>query len=68
MTMRSFCDNCDRDISDDDNTVSVYLEANLRVREHGQHPLHGKRLDYCITCAKQLLPEIWKCLETATET
>jgi hypothetical protein len=66
MTMRSFCDNCDRDISDDDNTVHVRIEANMRTLTQGRHPLQGRQLDYCLTCAKQLLPEIWKCLETQT--
>lgn len=64
--MRSFCDACDRDISNDDNAVYVRLEANLLAVTQGRHPLHGKQLDYCITCAKRLLPEIWKCLETQT--
>jgi hypothetical protein len=67
MTMRSFCDSCDRDISDDDNTVCVRLEASMRAVAQGRFPLKGKELDYCITCAKRLLPEIWKCLEVQTE-
>jgi len=60
MTTRSFCNGCDRDISDDDNTVCVCLEAGMRAMMQGRHPLPSKRLDYCLTCAKQLLTaEAW---------
>jgi hypothetical protein len=64
MTMRIFCNSCDRDLSDDDNTVHVRIEANMLALTQGRHPLQGKDLDYCITCAKRLLAtEVWKCLE-----
>jgi hypothetical protein len=63
MAMRVFCDNCDRDISDDDNTVVIRLDANMLAVRDGRDPLHAKHLDYCITCAKLLLPDVWSKLE-----
>jgi hypothetical protein len=63
MAMRVFCDSCDRDISDDDNTVVIRLDANMLALRDGRRPLHAKQVDYCITCAKLLMPDVWSKLE-----
>ena len=60
MTTRSFCNGCDRDISNDDNMLCICLEASINAMMQGKTPLPGKRLDYCLTCAKQLLTaDVW---------
>jgi hypothetical protein len=64
LTMRIYCDNCDRDISDDGNRVHVRLESNLAgfLEPRGHRPLIGKDLDYCVECAKLHLAPAWELL------
>lgn len=67
MTRRLFCDNCDRDISNDDNTVQIRLESNLAAMLERRKPLKSHQIDYCIECAKLRMPEVWHKLAAEEE-
>jgi hypothetical protein len=65
MSVRRYCDNCDRDLSDDPNYVDVRLEVNLVVHIEmildtaGTKPLRGNMLEFCVECAKLRMAEVW---------
>jgi RNase P subunit RPR2 len=51
MTQRMFCDNCDRDLTDDD-----YVEVRIQpsVVKIPMRVVFDRR-DYCIWCAREVL-------------
>jgi hypothetical protein len=73
MTVRRYCDNCDRDLSGDLNYVEVRLEINLVVQIEaildtaGTKPLAGNMLEFCVECAKLRMAEVWNKLTARHE-
>jgi hypothetical protein len=57
--MRTYCDSCDRDITDDANHVHVRLESNLNAYLTGRRPLTPKGIECCVECAKLQLAPVW---------
>jgi hypothetical protein len=51
MTLRFFCDRCDRDISDEDR-------FSVRVDTHHNSKLKAIAAEYCVRCAEIVMPEI----------
>ena len=63
MTMKYFCEKCDRDITDEDRVeirlqinVQRILEAHIERGAKASNPSQPRDWDLCLDCARSLLP------------
>jgi len=56
MTVRTFCERCNRDITDED-FVEVTLRVNIEraMNEHRKTRRQPNRWDFCLACAQDQL-------------